>query len=183
MDFLLKVLAYVGCAILGAVFSAIGYEPTRLLIESLIDKVSGKKRKKVNLTGTWYAAWQTRVEGKEVLNTELIEVKQKGTKITLFNKEKSPENKLGGYFWRGECRIYNNEQIIGYYLPVEDNIASKGSLYFTLNRVGNFMVGKWVGCNYDCVLIWGFGVIAKEREFARQKLEQLVHAKKGISSV
>jgi len=49
---------------------------------------------------------------------------------------------LGGYLWRGECKLYDNEHIIGRYLPREPNVISKGTMYFLLNRVGNFIVGK-----------------------------------------
>lgn len=38
--------------------------------------------------------------------------------------------KLGGYLWRGEVKIYDNEHIIGHYFPKEENIISKGSMYF-----------------------------------------------------
>ena len=71
--------------------------------------------------------------------------------------------------WRGECKLYDNEYLLGYYLPRESNVISKGTMYFLLNRAGNFMVGKWVGCNYDYEFTWGYGVIAKEKDFALGK--------------
>lgn len=46
------------------------------------------------------------------------------------NIEKSPENKLGGYLWHGECKFYDNEHLLGHYLPRELNVISKGTMYF-----------------------------------------------------
>jgi len=61
-------------------------------------------------------------------------------------------------------------------------VISKGTIYFILNRRGNFMVGKWVGCNYDYGFTWGYGVIAKEKDFAYEKLQELLKPKKGLSN-
>jgi len=169
--------------VLGAILYAIGYEITKAIIDNIKEKrLSVRKEEKIDISGTWYAVWQTTVEGKENINTELLRIKQKGNKIIIDNVEKSPENKLGGYLWRGECKIYDNEHILGSYTPRERNVISKGSLYFLLNRVGNFMVGKWVGCNYDYEFTWGFGVIAKDKDFAIDKMGKLINLKKGLSN-
>lgn len=90
--------------------------------------------------------------------------------------------KLGGYLWRGEVKIYDNEHIIGHYFPKEENIISKDSMYFLLNRVGNFMTGKWVGCNYDYDFTWEFGVIAKDKDFAVEKIQKLLNIKMGMNN-
>ena len=75
-----------------------------------------------------------------------------------------------------------NKHILGYYLPREPNVISKGVMYFLLNRVGNFMVGKWVGCNYDYEFTWGYGVIAKDKEFALEKMQKLLKLKTDLSN-
>jgi hypothetical protein len=40
------------------------------------------------------------------------------------------------------------------------------------------MVGKWVGCNYDYDFTWGFGVIAKDKQFALDKMDKLLKTSK-----
>jgi hypothetical protein len=169
--------------VVGAVLYAIGYKITEIIIDEIKEKkIRVRKKEKIDLSGTWYAVWQTTVEGKENINTEVLQIKQKGDKIIMENIEKSPENKLGGYKWKGVCKIYDNEHILGYYLPREPNVISKGVMYFLLNRVGNFMIGKWVGCNYDYEFTWGYGVIAKDRDFALEKIQKLLKLKTGLSN-
>jgi len=158
----------------GAVLTAVGYESVRASFEYLKDHgLSSEHEGRVNLSGRWYAAWQTTAKGKEVLNTELLKIAQRGNKVIIENLEVSPENKFGGYLWKGEASLYNNQYAIGRYLPVDPNIISKGSLFFKLNRVQNHLDGKWVGCNVDHELTWGFGVIAKEKHEALEKLREL----------
>jgi hypothetical protein len=170
VDYVLYALAIVA----GAVLYAMGYESMRAFIEYLKDHgLAFEREGRVNLTGSWYAAWQTTAKGKEVLNTELLKIKQRGRKLVIENLEVSLENKLGGYLWKGEVRLYNNQYIIGRYLPVDPNVISKGSLFFRLDRVRNYLEGKWVGCNVDYEFTWGFGVIAKEKREAFEKLKEL----------
>ena len=70
-------------------------------------KIRVRKKEKIDLSGIWYVVWQTTVERKENINSEVLKIKQKGDKIIMENIEKSPENKLGGYLWKGECKIYD----------------------------------------------------------------------------
>lgn len=174
---------YAGLIILGAILYAIGYESTKSIIDYIREKGSSiEKTEKINLSGEWYAVWQTTVEGKQNINTEVLKIKQKRNKIMIENREKSPENKLGGYLWLSKCKLYDNEHLLGHYISREANVISKGTLYFLLNRVGEFMVGKWVGCNYDYEFTWGFGVIAKDKDFAINKMQKLLTVKRGLSS-
>lgn len=169
--------------VIGAALYAIGYEVTKAAIEYLKERRLRLKRKdKIDLSGTWHVAWQSSVEGKENINTELLRIEQKAGYVRIENVEKSSENKLGGYLWRGEMKLYDNEHLIGEYLPLDHNVVFKGVMYFLMNRVGNFMIGKWVGCNYDYEFTWGFGVIAKDKDFALQKLQELLRSKKGMVS-
>ena len=173
-------LKYAIAILIGASLYAIGYEITKSVIDTIREKrVTVKKKEKIDLSGRWYTAWQTSREEKEKFNTQLLEIKQRGDKITMENIEKSPEDKLGGYLWRGECKLYDNQHLLGHYLPREPNVISKGTIYFLLNRRCNFMVGKWVGCNYDYGFTWGYGVIAKEKDFAHEKMQELLKSQKN----
>ena len=113
----------------------------------------------------------------------MLRIKQSRNKIIIKNIKKSPENKLGGYLWLSKCKLYDNEHLVGYYTSREANVISKGTLYFLLNRVGNFMVGKWVGCNYDYELTWGFGVIARDKNIATEKMQKLLTIERGITHI
>jgi hypothetical protein len=166
---------YAIAIVIGAILYAVGYESVKLLFDYIKQHGVISKKDKIDLSGEWHAIWQTTAEGKEVINSEVLTIKQRGQHIIMENVVKSPENKLGGYLWRGEAEIYENRYIIGDYLPREKNITSKGSLYFVLNRVGQFMVGKWVGCNYDYEFTWGFGAIAREKSVAQEEMNRLLN--------
>jgi hypothetical protein len=165
-------LTYAIGVIIIAALSAIGSESIKIFFEGIKDKIM--RRDKVNLSGMWHAAWQTTVEGKENINTEVLKIEQKGKRVIIENTQRSPENKVGGYLWRGECKFYDNAHLIGIYLAREPNVVAKGAVYFLFNRVGNFLIGQWIGCNIDSELTGGYGVIAKERDFALEKIQQLL---------
>ena len=75
--------------LIGAVLYAIGYKITEIIIDEIKEKkIRVRKKEKIDLSGTWYAVWQTTVEGKENINSEVLQIKQKGDKIIMENIEK-----------------------------------------------------------------------------------------------
>lgn len=126
----------------------------------------------LKLAGLWHAIWQTRVEGEESLDTEVVDVRQRRRDVlTLENRERSPENRIGGFLWRGECRVYDGHYLMGTYVAREPNIRSKGTLYYVLHASGTFMLGRWAGVNYDSEMATGLSVLARDADVARSKAE------------
>ena len=165
------ILLFIITGIAAAALAAVG----KTVAELCIDSVKGRNKKsRRNLSGVWHAAWQTSVEGKTNINTEVLKITQRGYRLSIANELPSPENKIGGYLWQAEAKLYDNERIIGCYVATDPNVLSKGSLYFLMNHNGAFLIGKWVGCNYDSQFIWGWGVIAKDLDVALAKLDALV---------
>lgn len=163
--------------ILGAILYAIGSEIGKTIFQYVRKYGSRYKRKgEINLSGTWHAVWQTTSRGKEVLSKEILNIKQKGEKIIMENVERSSEHKPGGYLWRGEAKIFDNQHIVGSYQAREKNVVAKGTFYFLLGHLGDIMTGKWSGCNLDYDLSWGFGVISKEKDIALQEIHTLLKA-------
>jgi hypothetical protein len=70
----------------------------------------------------------------------------------------------GGYLWRGELRIWDNEVLMGWYVATEGAVRSKGTMYFTLHQHGQRMTGRWVGLSCDGPIITGWGAIAGTEE-------------------
>ncbi|MBV9852100.1 MAG: hypothetical protein JO250_20740 [Armatimonadetes bacterium] len=132
-----------------------------------------------DLTGLWHALWQTTAEGRPNINTEVVRLQQRGPELWLENTGRSPENPIGGYLWRGEGVLYNGQYLIGSYAAAEQSVIAKGSLYFVLNPGGDYLVGKWVGCNLDSTFTWGFGVFAKDKERGMAKLRLLLGRQDG----
>jgi hypothetical protein len=135
----------------------------------------------VDLSGRWYAVWQSTVDGRECVNSEVVDITQRGTRIMMRNLNRSLENPRGGYLWRGELKLYDNSRLMGHYVSAEPNVTAKGVFYFLLNHIGQFMSGKWVGCNHDFDLTWGFGVLARDIERAREKFKRLKHLRRGVT--
>jgi len=77
-------LQYAIGILIGAILYAIGYEITKAVIDAIREKrITVKKKEKIDLSGKWYAVWQTTIEGKENINAELLEIKQKVDKVTI----------------------------------------------------------------------------------------------------
>lgn len=157
----------------------IGYKPVELIVEYVREEGLAFRRQGIRLTGRWFAAWESTVEGKQVLNAEEVSLKQRGLRINIRNVSPSPENPRGGYLWRGELRIHHSQYLIGSYESVEAQTLARGSLYFHLNAVGRFLVGRWAGCSYDSACSSGAAVIAMSREFALLKLSEVCQQPTG----
>lgn len=150
-----------------------------VLFKYVYDVIATKRRFKkeledndyIDVSGEWYAAWQTSVDGAELLNTEHIKIEQKGKTIRLHNTEKSPENPKAGYLWEGQLQFFQGRSVMGWYLPKRgENNASRGILYMTHISQRKVFIGKWVGTAYDGELVTGFVVMTKDRSTARQEL-------------
>jgi hypothetical protein len=55
----------------------------------------------------------------------------------------------GGYLWRGELRLWDNELLMGWYAANDGAVRSKGTMYFVIHAHGINLLGRWVGMSYD----------------------------------
>jgi hypothetical protein len=135
-----------------------------------------KQNNEINLTGDdWFAAWQTSVKNEELINTEEIIIEQRGGLIKIHNREKSPENPIGGYKWIGKMQFYFGRDLMGHYFAVlEEQKTHKGIMYFNFDSAKQQLIGRWVGSSYDSPLSSGFGVISKNKAEAVEVLKQLI---------
>lgn len=134
-----------------------------------------KDNDNIDVTGEWYAAWQTSVDGNQILNTEHIKIEQKGKTLQIWNTEKSPENPKAGYLWEGQMQFFQGRNVMGWYFPKkEENNSSKGIIYMTFLSPRKLFYGKWVGTAYDGELVTGYVVIGKDRTTAKAYLEIFV---------
>jgi hypothetical protein len=79
----------------------------------------------------------------------------------------------GGYLWRGELRIWDNEVVMGWYVATEGAVRSKGVMYFALHQHGQRMTGRWVGLSYDGPIITGWGAIARTESEVLALMDEL----------
>jgi hypothetical protein len=132
------------------------------------------QRRTVRLAGNWYALWETTAEGKLSIDSESVMVQQRGTNLIVENRNTAPENPLGSFLWRAQCRIYDNRYVLGSYVPRRGNVRSKGVFYLSLHTSGAFMLGGWLGCNYDDEIAFGFSVFARDPAIARTQMAKHV---------
>jgi hypothetical protein len=125
------------------------------------------------LTGRWWAAWQTWNQGKEIVATQPIEMTQEGSAIRVRALERSEENTRGGYVWAGELRAWEEHILMGWYAAEDQNVRSRGTFFFVLHSHGTFMEGRWTGMSYDGPIITGWAAIAQTGDEAASIIERL----------
>ena len=123
---------------------------------------SGTKRP---LDGEWHALWQTSADGRPNFNTEVLDAswKKRYRLLNMANRAASDENVAGGFRWHATLEVFEGTYLMGTYLPTEDHVTSKGTMYGVVNRSGRYLEGIWAGCNIDSELMSGRFVFARNR--------------------
>ena len=129
-----------------------------------IDELAGDETHRIDLTGDWWACWQTWKDGQEVINPHEVRMSQRGDTVEIVAITRGTPVEGGGYLWHGELRIWDNEVLMGWYIANEGAVRSKGTLYFTLHQHGINAVGRWVGLSYDGPIVTGWGALARSEE-------------------
>jgi transcriptional regulator with XRE-family HTH domain len=138
-----------------------------------IDELAGSETRRVDLSGPWWACWQSWKDGQETINPHQVELRQQGDLIQVVAVTRGKELEDGGYLWRGELRVWDNEVLMGWYVAAEGAVRSKGTMYFVLHQHGVHMVGRWVGLSYDGPIITGWGAMARTEEEVTALMDKL----------
>ena len=139
-----------------------------------LDELAGVPSDRVQLQGTWWAAWQTFNEGQQVIATQPVGLSQHGSTIQIEALERSSENERGGYVWRGELRVWDGQILMGYYAAADGNVRSKGTMYFVLHAQGDYAHGRWVGLSYDGPVVSGHATLARSQDEAKAVMQRLL---------
>lgn len=139
-----------------------------------LDELAGASSDRVTLDGTWWAAWQTFSDGRQVIATQPVGLSQHGSTIQIEALERSSENERGGYLWRGELRLWDGQVLMGYYAAADGNVRSKGTMFFILHTQGEYAHGRWVGLSYDGPVISGYATLARDRDQAQAAMARLL---------
>jgi len=62
---------------------------------------------------------------------------------------------------------------MGWYASAEQNVRSRGTLFFQLHVQGRYMEGRWIGLSYEGALVSGWASIAQERRESASIIERL----------
>ena len=147
-----------------------------------IDELAGEDTHRVDLSGDWWACWQTFKDGAEVLNPHQITMRQRGDNVEVVAVTRGTPLDEGGYMWRGEMRVWDNEVLMGWYVADEGAVRSKGALYFVLHQHGIHMTSRWVGLSYDGPIITGWGAIARTEDEVIALMDKLRSEEKASTA-
>lgn len=162
--------------ILGAILGVVAQEFFCLIRNFVSQKKEIADNNNINISGNdWFAAWQTSVDDKQIINTESLTIVQRGKEVIINNNERSPENPIGGYLWKAKMHMYQGRSLMGWYFPLKsENNTSKGIMYMTYFSQRKEFYGKWIGSGYDGDLEVGFLVFCKDRSRAKDLLSALI---------
>jgi hypothetical protein len=117
----------------------------------------------VDLTGDWWAAWQTYHLGREYTDPQQVRLRQVGNELRFWALQRGRPIEKGGYLWSGEMRLWDNEILMGWYAADDGSVRSKGTVYFVVHPHGQSMRGRWVGLSYDGDTMSGIGVMGRTK--------------------
>jgi transcriptional regulator with XRE-family HTH domain len=148
-------------------------------LDMSIDELAGQSPSRIDLTGEWWASWQTSKDGDEVITAQEVRLNQQRDLINVQTLTRGISVDDGGYHWHGELRLWDNEIVMGWYAANDGSVRSKGTMYFVVHPHGVNMTGRWVGLSYDGEIMTGWGGMAHSEEEARRLIEQLKDQENG----
>jgi transcriptional regulator with XRE-family HTH domain len=138
-----------------------------------VGELAGIPSHEVDLSGDWWASWQTSKDGQEVITLQEVRFSQQGELISLETLTRGIDVEDGGYHWRGQLKLWDNEVLMGWYAALDGSVRSKGTMYFVLHPHGQQMSGRWVGISYDGKIVTGWGAMARDADNAKAIIGQL----------
>jgi hypothetical protein len=160
-----------------------GTRPSRIyqpLLAALMDsaETAGTAGSGVDVTGDWWAGWQSSRDRSEVLAVQPVRFRQHGETIRMWAVQRGRPIEAGGYLWAGEMRIWDNEILMGWYAADDGSVRSKGVVYFVLHAHGQRMTGRWVGLSWDGDTVTGLGAMARTKAATSALIHGLIEAER-----
>jgi transcriptional regulator with XRE-family HTH domain len=138
-----------------------------------IDELAGNESRRIDLSGEWFAVWQSWKGREESIRLHRVRARQRGDVVEIAAIARGAALEEGGYLRRGELRIFDNEALIGWYAADEGAVRSKGSLYYALHPHGLTAKGRWVGLSFDGPAVTGLATLARTEDEAQTLMEEL----------
>lgn len=139
-----------------------------------LSELAGASPPSTGLSGVWWSAWQTSKDGEGMVTSQEVRLDRHGDQVLIVALSRgnvTPEE--GGYLWRGELRLWDNEILMGWYAVEDGAVRSKGTLYLVIHPHGRQMIGRWVGLAHDGKLVTGFAALAQTDGGARDLVGHL----------
>ena len=139
-----------------------------------LDELAGETEQRLQITGDWWAGWQTWKDGAPVHTSQPIQIRQRGTALDIAALERGNVSaEEGGYLWRGQLRLWDNEILMGWYAADDQAVRSKGTFYYVIHPHGHQLRGRWVGLSYDGPIQTGWTAIARTEQESQDLLRML----------
>lgn len=119
----------------------------------------------LDLSGRWFAAWDTTRAGVPVVDRHTLTGELRGVDFTFAA--------TGDYLWNGSLR-FTDGSLMGTYLSTEADKVFRGSLYFILSEDASAAIGRWSGRWADGILGSGWGALARDEGRAGKLLEIVI---------
>lgn len=136
-----------------------------------LDQLAGLDDRNLAIAGDWHAVWQTFKDGEEVHVDQLVRVEQSSRDIDIRAIDRGISIDDGGYLWRGQLRLWDNQILMGWYAAEDGSVRSKGTLYLALHPHGQEMTGRWTGLSHDGLIVTGLTSFARTAARASELLE------------
>lgn len=136
-------------------------------------RLAGLVSEDLDLSGRWFASWETSKEGMPRVDTQPLEISQQAEQLQVTAERALPVEE-GSYAWRGELQLHDNEALIGWYRASDGAVRSKGAIYFALHPQGEHAWGRWVGLSYDGAVVTGWGAMARTEDVASSVVRRLI---------
>jgi transcriptional regulator with XRE-family HTH domain len=138
-----------------------------------VDELAGNEVRRLDLSGDWCAVWQSWKDGEESIRPQQVRMRHRGDVVEIVALARGAAPEAGGYLWRGELRVFDNEALIGWYAADEGAVRSKGSLYYALHAHGHTATGRWVGLSFDGPAVTGLATLARTEDEALALMTEL----------
>jgi hypothetical protein len=110
---------------------------------------------------------------KELIAVQPAHITQDDDLLRIAAKARGLADEDGGYLWRGELRLWDNELLMGWYAASDGAVRSKGTMYFALHPHGGQAQGRWVGMSYDGKVITGWATMGRNGDEPARLIEEL----------
>jgi transcriptional regulator with XRE-family HTH domain len=131
-----------------------------------LDELFGVVPIGLDLSGQWYAAWDTTRHGERVVDRHTITARHTGGAF-VFAAD-------GDYLWSGDLHMVDGS-LMGSYLSTERDHFYRGTLYFPLIAEDySAVIGRWTGTWADGPLGDGYGVLARDEDRAGRLMDRVL---------
>lgn len=130
-----------------------------------VAELAGELSSSIDLSGPWFAAWETTRDRVKVINRHRLTASQ-SMDFVGFTAD-------GDYIWSADMRLFQ-DRLDGRYSAIDAASRNAGTFHFWLAADADAAIGRWSGEYADGPLGWGWGVLAREEARAERLMATLL---------